>query len=130
MTPLSSSRDRGTLLVAKGDSPAAVGWFSDVRLEGGPLNLISALLLLALAAAPLAILAGWLAARRESRVDSLVRIGGSDSWWRDAMPWPPGVQEDDEVHFNFGSREPPDDGGRGALSVEPVRIRERSRWRG
>jgi hypothetical protein len=94
------------------------------------MNVISALLLVGLAAAPLAILGGWLAARRDTRLGSFVRIGGTDSWWRDAMPWPPGVQEDDEVHFNFGSPEQQDDGGREALSVEPVRLRENWRWRG
>jgi hypothetical protein len=85
------------------------------------MNLISALLLLALAAAPLAILGGWVAARRESRVGSLVQIGGTDGWWRAAMPWPPGVQEDDEVHWNFG---PPErsDPHPDALTVDPVRL--------
>ena len=38
------------------------------------------------------------------------------------MPWPHGVQEDDDVHWNFGppeqSADRPD-----ALSVDPVRVR-------
>jgi hypothetical protein len=86
------------------------------------MNLISALLLIALAAAPVAVLGAWLAARREPRLDSLVQAGGSDGWWRQAMPWPRGVQEDDEVHWNFGPperRDPRPD----ALSVDPVRLR-------
>ena len=74
------------------------------------MNLISALLLLGVAAAPLAVLGAWLAGRRDPRQGSLVQVGGSDGWWRQTMPWPHGVQEDDEVHWNFGSREEPGDG--------------------
>jgi hypothetical protein len=82
------------------------------------MNLISVLLLLALAAAPLAILGGWLVARRDPRSGSLVRVGGSEGWWRDAMPWPHGVQEEDEVHWNFG----PPNNAEDDLTVEPVRL--------
>jgi hypothetical protein len=85
------------------------------------MNLISALLLLALAAAPLALLGAWFAGRRDVRSGTLVPVGGSDSWWRDAMPWPTGVQEDDEVHWNFGPPERPDSHV-DALTVDPVRL--------
>jgi hypothetical protein len=66
------------------------------------MNMISALLLVALAAAPLAVLGAWIAGRREPRLGSLVQVGGREGWWRQTMPWPHGVQEDDEVHWNFG----------------------------
>jgi hypothetical protein len=69
------------------------------------MNLIFALLLLAAAAAPLAVLGGWLAGRRDPRSGSLIHVGGSEGWWRQAMPWPQGVQEDDDVHWNFGPSE-------------------------
>jgi hypothetical protein len=85
------------------------------------MNLISALLLLALAAAPVAVLGAWLAARRDPRSSSLVQAGGSEAWWRQAMPWPHGVQEDDEVHWNFGPPERPDPRP-DALTVDPVRL--------
>jgi hypothetical protein len=86
------------------------------------MNLISALLLLAAAAAPLAVLGAWLAARRDARVATLVQVGGTEGWWRQAMPWPRGVQEDDDVHWNFGPPEQSADGP-DALSVDPVRVR-------
>ena len=60
--------------------------------------------LLGVAAAPLALLGGWIASRDRSVAPP---VGATaDAWWREAMPWPHGVQEDDDVHFNFG-----DDGG-------------------
>jgi hypothetical protein len=56
--------------------------------------------LLGVAAAPLALLGGWIASRDRSVAPP---VGATtDSWWREAMPWPHGVQEDDDVHFNFG----------------------------
>ena len=87
------------------------------------MNLIAALLLLAAAAAPLAVLGAWLAARRDPRVGSLVQVGGTDGWWRQTMPWPHGVQEDDDVRWNFGPPGQPDDERPDALSVHPVRVR-------
>lgn len=86
------------------------------------MNLISALLLLAAAAAPLAVLGAWLASRRGARVGSLVQVGGSDGWWRQAMPWPQGVQEDDDVHWNFGPPEAPAESRTDAFDVDPVRL--------
>jgi hypothetical protein len=85
-------------------------------------NLISALLLIAAAAAPVAVLGAWLAARRDPRAGTLVQVGGADGWWRQAMPWPHGVQEDDDVHWNFGPPEQPPDSS-DAMSVDPVRVR-------
>jgi hypothetical protein len=93
------------------------------------MNLISALLLIAAAAAPLAVLGAWLAARGDPRVSSLVQVGGSDGWWRRAMPWPQGVQEEDDVHWNFGPREGPNAGPRDDLTVDPVRLRPGARRR-
>jgi hypothetical protein len=90
------------------------------------MNLISALLLLAAAAAPLAVLGAWFAARRDPRAGSLVHVGGSEGWWRQAMPWPQGVQEDDEVHWNFGPPQEPDEEP-DAIRVDPVRGRSRTR---
>jgi hypothetical protein len=64
------------------------------------MDLATTVVLLGVAAAPLAVLGGWLASRDRSVAAPLG--GGSDLWWREAMPWPHGVQEDDDVHFNFG----------------------------
>jgi len=94
-----------------------------------PLNLIFALVLLALAAAPLAVVGGWLAGRRDLRASSLVHVGGSDDWWREALPWPHGVQEDDDVHWNFGSPEGPPAGQRDDFTFDPVRLRPGARRR-
>ncbi len=88
------------------------------------MNLITALLLLGAAAAPLAVLGGWLAGRRDPHLGTLVRVGGSDGWWRQTMPWPHGVQEDDDVHWNFGpADEPGADEPAHGLTVDPIRLR-------
>ena len=58
-------------------------------------------MLLAVAAAPLAMLGGWLASRDRS-VAAPYGSNIGDAWWRHTMPWPHGVQEDDDVHWNFG----------------------------
>jgi hypothetical protein len=89
--------------------------------EARLMNLISTLLLVGVAAAPLAVLGAWIAGRREPRLGSLVHVGGSDGWWRQAMPWPQGVQEDDDVHWNFGPAEGPKEPD--AVNVDPVRVR-------
>jgi hypothetical protein len=87
------------------------------------MNVISALLLLAAAAAPLAVLGAWIAARRNPGTASLIHVGGSEGWWRQAMPWPQGVQEDDEVHWNFGRPEPRSEPATDAVNVDAVRVR-------
>jgi hypothetical protein len=71
------------------------------------MNLILALIVLSLAAAPLALLLGWLDRRGSRQLGSLVNAGGNEGWWRTTMPWPRGVQEEDEVTWSFrGSQEP------------------------
>ena len=65
------------------------------------MDLGTAIVLLGLAAAPVAVLGGWLAGRDRMVATPLGTT--SESWWRDAMPWPHGVQEDDDVHWNFGA---------------------------
>jgi hypothetical protein len=86
------------------------------------MNLLFALLLLAAAAAPLAVLGAWFAARGNPRTGSLVHVGGSEGWWRQALPWPRGVQEDDEVHWNFGPPQQPDEAP-DPMTVDPVPVR-------
>jgi hypothetical protein len=86
-------------------------------------NLLYALVLLVVAVAPLAVLGAWFAGRRDPRAGSLVQVGGAEGWWRQTLPWPHGVQEDDEVHWNFGPAEPPNGGRSEAFSVDPVRLR-------
>jgi hypothetical protein len=89
------------------------------------MELASTIALLALAAAPLAILGGWLASRNQSVAAPLG--SGSDGWWRQAMPWPHGVQEDDEVHWDFGAEGAARSEARGAdemtTAVATVRLR-------
>lgn len=87
------------------------------------MNLISAVLLLAAAAAPLAVLSAWVVSRRDQRAGTLVHFGGTDGWWRDTMPWPQGVQEDDDVHWNFGPPSQPDQRQPGGVNVDLVRVR-------
>jgi hypothetical protein len=65
------------------------------------MDLMLTLALLALAAAPLALLSGWLD-RRESRpLGALVNGRDTEGWWRSTMPWPRGVQEDDDLRWTF-----------------------------
>ena len=71
------------------------------------MNLVLALVALSLAAAPLALLLGWLDRRGSRQLGSLVNGGDSEGWWRATMPWPRGVQEEDEVTWSFrGSQQP------------------------
>jgi hypothetical protein len=73
------------------------------------MNLILAIVLLSLAATPLAILLGWLDRRGSRQLGSLVNGRDSEGWWRATMPWPQGVQEEDELAWSFrGSQQPGD----------------------
>lgn len=64
------------------------------------MDMIAAIVLLSLVAAPLALLAGWFVVAGYSGLGSLVNRGDSDAWWRSTMPWPQGVQEEDEVRWH------------------------------
>jgi hypothetical protein len=95
-------------------------------------DLVSAILILAGAAAPLAILLAWLATRGLPGLGLLVSSGQANVWWRRTMPWPQGIQEDDDVHWHFdagngsddGSTiEEPTDGEHATLRVDPSRVR-------
>lgn len=65
------------------------------------MDVIPTIVLLSLAAAPIAVVAGWLASRGHGRLGPLVSAPAGVDWWRTTMPWPHGVQEDDEVKWNF-----------------------------
>lgn len=65
------------------------------------MDLIFALVLLGLAATPLALLSGWLAARGSRPLGSLINSGDNETWWRSTMPWPVGVQEEDGLTWTF-----------------------------
>ena len=71
------------------------------------MEIISTILLLGFAAAPIALIGGWLAGRGHGRLGALVTGPANDGWWRTAMPWPQGVQEDDDFKWNFGDRDQP-----------------------
>lgn len=81
------------------------------------MNVISALVLLGLAAMPLALLLGWLDRRGSRQLATLVNGRDSEGWWRATMPWPTGVQEEDEVTWSFRSSQEP--GGRTRAAVRP-----------
>jgi hypothetical protein len=80
------------------------------------MNLILALVLLGLAATPLAVLLGWLDRRGSRPLGALLHGRDSEGWWRATMPWPQGVQEDDEVTWTFRERQPT-----GQATTSPVR---------
>lgn len=71
------------------------------------MDLITAFVLLGMAAAPLAVLSGWLAGRGSRPLGSLVNGGDSETWWRSTMPWPRGVQEEDDLTWSFRDTQPP-----------------------
>jgi len=101
------------------------------------MEIISTILLLGFAAAPIALIGGWLAGRGHGRLGALVTGPANDGWWRTAMPWPQGVQEDDDFKWNFGDRDQPITGSepRGLVpakpagEVAPARTRGRPRVR-
>lgn len=100
------------------------------------MDLIFALVLLGLAATPLALLSGWLAARGSRPLGSLVNGGDSETWWRSTMPWPVGVQEEDGLTWSFpDSRQPVGRAPRSRpdvvdeIRIEPTLLRSRVRRR-
>ena len=102
------------------------------------MDVMLTIVVLSLAAAPLALLSGWLD-RRESRpLGALVNGRDSEGWWRATMPWPEGVQEDDELTWSFrASRQPaapsstrwpgPDEPDE--IRIEPMHLRPQVRRR-
>jgi hypothetical protein len=103
------------------------------------MDIVSVIVWLSIAAIPLAVLPGWLAGAGNRPLATLVM--GRDAWRRSEAAWPHGVQEDDQVTWQFreagqtlGEDRPPDptdpsDRLAPALDVEPVRptVRVRSR---
>jgi hypothetical protein len=86
------------------------------------MDLATSVVLLGVAAAPLALLGGWLASR--DRAVSTPLGTTADGWWRQTLPWPHGVQEDDDVQWHFADETTPslsaDDAGD---PVTTVRLR-------
>lgn len=101
------------------------------------MNLILTLFVLSLAAAPLAVLLGWLDRRGSRQLGALVSGRDSEGWWRATMPWPSGVQEEDEVTWSFGgSQQPagartrgPKPGEVDEVRIEPAHLRPQVRRR-
>ena len=69
------------------------------------MELIPTILLLGVAATPIALVGGWLAGRGHGRLGTLVSGPSGTGWWQATMPWPQGVQEDDDFKWNFGDRD-------------------------
>jgi hypothetical protein len=69
------------------------------------MDLVSVIVWIGLAAAPFAVLSGWLAGSGNLPLTTLVL--GRDAWRRSATAWPRGVQEDDEVTWRFGDTAKP-----------------------
>jgi len=91
-------------------------------------DLLAALVLISVAAAPLALLSGWLAGRGSRQLGSLVNGGDSETWWRSTMPWPRGVQEEDDLTWSFRDTQPTPDQA-DEVKVEPILLRPRVRRR-
>ena len=81
------------------------------------MDLLLALVLLGLGAAPLALLSGWLSGRGLRPLGSIINGGDNATWWRSTMPWPTGVQEEDEVTWSFRRSQEPT--GRTGMSARP-----------
>jgi hypothetical protein len=95
--------------------------------------MISVIAWLSLAALPLAVLSGWLAGSGNRPLTALVV--GREGWRRAETAWPHGVQEDDDVKWQFGGGgqetggTAPPDAPSAQLGIERVRptLRVRSR---
>ena len=88
------------------------------------MDLITALALLCVAAAPLAVLSGWFAGPGFRRQGSLVNAGDRDAWWRSTLPWPHGVQEEDDVRFSFRAADGPPLGSPATSRTHSPSLRE------
>jgi hypothetical protein len=66
------------------------------------MELIAAILSLGIVAAPLALLGAWLAASTQRGLGTVVPKAG-EGWWRAALPWPQGVQEEDGPGWSVAS---------------------------
>jgi hypothetical protein len=103
------------------------------------MDLMLTLILLGLAAAPLALLSGWLDRRGSRPLGALVNGRDSETWWRTTMPWPQGVQEDDELTWSFRGRQPPPPESRSTwwpgpdepdeIRIQPIQLRAQVRRR-
>jgi hypothetical protein len=102
------------------------------------MDIISVIVLLAVVAAPLAVLSGWFVRGGYGGLGSFVDRGDREAWWRATMPWPHGVQEEDGVEWHVprvgqanesaaqrARPEAPAD----AVKIEPVRPRARVAFR-
>ena len=90
------------------------------------MDAISAIVLLALVAMPIALLSGWFVDGGYGGLGSVVNRGDTGSWWRSTMPWPEGVQEDDELAWHVHEPEPAGDAAmaeseRDAFELAPER---------
>jgi hypothetical protein len=101
------------------------------------MELIPTIVVLAFAAAPIALVGGWLAGRGHGRLGALVSGSSGSGWWQTTMPWPQGVQEDDDFKWNFGDRDKPiveslgqkPPAGEARSVVEPPRTPQQPRTR-
>jgi len=64
---------------------------------------ITAVVLLAVAAMPVALVANWFLQSGTQGLGSAVNRGDKDAWWRASMPWPRGVQEEDGLTWHLGN---------------------------
>jgi hypothetical protein len=64
------------------------------------MDIIFVIVLLALVAAPLALLSGWFVDAGYASLGSLVNRGDK-AWFHASMPWPRGVQEEDGVTWHI-----------------------------
>ncbi len=85
------------------------------------MDMVAAIAVLFVLAAPLGLLARWFVDRGHNGLGVLVSHGGNDAWWQSTMPWPHGVQEEDGVRWLV--RDP--DVATDAFEIKPVRPQAR-----
>jgi hypothetical protein len=83
------------------------------------MELIAAIVPLAVVAAPLALLGAWLAASTHYGAASVVPRSG-EGWWRVTLPWPRGVQEENDPGWNL-HQAPPAEADSSDASSGPIR---------
>jgi hypothetical protein len=95
------------------------------------MDIISLIAILAVMAAPLALLAGWLVRDGYRGLGAFVDRGEPDAFWRATMPWPRGVQEEDGVTWRIPDPEAANAAGApgkrdpDALTIPPMRPQAR-----
>ncbi len=83
------------------------------------MDMVAAIALLSVLGLPLGLLARWFVDRGHEDLGVLISGGDSDAWWQATLPWPRGVQEEDDVHWQWSDPGPAAVGSSAGRPVAP-----------